>query len=52
MNYEEYKRKKDQLEKRRDQLKKQVGLVDNSLKKLKMDRLKSRIDNLEDSSKK
>jgi len=48
MNYEEYKRKKEQLEKRKEQLKNQTEIVNKSLKLLKLNRLRNRMDDMKD----
>ena len=39
MSYDEFKRKKEQIEKRKENLKKQMDIANKSLQKLKMDRL-------------
>jgi len=46
MSYDEFKRKKEQIEKRKENLKKQMDIANKSLQKLKMDRLEGRLDNM------
>jgi uncharacterized coiled-coil protein SlyX len=43
MTYEQFKKKKDQLEMQKANYKKQIDNVNKSLQRLKMDRLKDRV---------
>ena len=46
MNYDEYRRKKEQLDRRKEQMKNQIVMIDKSLNQLKLDRMKVRMDKL------